>query len=320
MKKNILFAVTAILLCLVLAVSLFNVIKIVGNKQDSDEQYVSRVIERDGVKYYPKQDITTLLLMGLDRIGPAVESNSYNNSARADVVMVIVFDDANKKINVLNLNRDTILPVQVLGVNGFPAGTTNQQLALAHTYGKGLKDSCDNTKTTVSKYLLDLKIDYYFSISMDQISVINDRLGGITVNVTEDFSSVHPFIPLGEVTLTGEQANAYVRYRKDVDDQLNLSRMERQKKYLQGLFSAISETNKNDAESLLGLYEDTSDYIVTDCTVQTISNLLQKFSGYTLEQVVSPEGDNIRGTEFMEFYVDSGSLDQILLDLFYSKK
>jgi hypothetical protein len=68
------------------------------------------------------------------------------------------------------------------------------------------------------------------------------------------------------------------------------------------------------------LYEDTSDYIVTDCTVQTISNLLQKFSGYTLEQVVSPEGDNIRGTEFMEFYVDSGSLDQILLDLFYSKK
>ena len=304
MKKNILFAVVAVLLCAILAVSVFNIIKIVGDKKDDNDQYASRVIERDGIKYYPKQDITTLLLMGLDRTGPAVESNSYNNSARADVVMVLVFDDINKKINVLNLNRDTVLPVQVLGVNGFPAGTTNQQLALAHTYGKGLKDSCENTKTTVSNYLSNLKIDYYASVSMDQIAVINDKLGGITVNVT----------------LTGEQASAYVRYRKDVDDQLNLSRMERQKKYLQGLFTAMGKKNSEDAEALLGLYDDISDYVVTDCSVQTISNVLEKFSGYTLSEVLSPDGDNVKGTEFMEFYVDEDHLDKIILDLFYSKK
>lgn len=320
MKKNILFAVVAVLLCAILAISVFNVVKIVGDKNEGNDQYTSRVIERDGIKYYPKQDITTLLLMGLDRTGPAVESNSYNNSARADVVMVLVFDDINKKINVLNLNRDTILPVQVLGVNGFPAGTTSQQLALAHTYGKGLKDSCENTKTTVSKYLSNLKIDYYASVSMDQIAVINDKLGGITVNVTEDFSAVEPFIPKGEVTLSGEQASAYVRYRKDVDDQLNLSRMERQKKYLQGLFTSMSKKNSEDADALLGLYNDISDYVVTDCSVQTISNLLEKFSGYTLNEVVSPDGDNVKGTEFMEFYVDEDHLDKIILDLFYSKK
>lgn len=320
MKRNILFTVISLVLCAILAVSVFNIVKIVKNKSPEESQFTSRVIEYGGEKYYPKQDITTFLFLGLDRIGPAVASNSYMNSARADVVMVLVFDDTKHELRILNLNRDTILPVQRLGVNGFPADMTEQQLALAHTYGKGLRDSCENTKTTLSKFLLNLQIDYFASVSMDQISTINDRLGGVTVEVTEDFSSVTDDIPLGSVKLIGEQAKLYVSSRRDVDDQLNLSRMERQKKYLFGLFNQLNSVGMNNTEDLMKLYDDISDYVVTDCTTQTMTNLLNKFSGYELKEVISPKGDNVKGTEFMEFYVDTDSLKEQLLDLFYSKK
>lgn len=318
MKKYVFLSVI-VLLCAVLAFSVFNALKIYVNNGTEDE-YVSRVIERNGEKYYPKQDITTLLVIGLDRTGPAVASSGYINSARADVVMLVVFNDSDKEINVLNLNRDTVLPVQVLGVNGYPAGTKNEQLALAHTYGTGLKDSCQNVKETVSSFLYNTQIDYYVSVSMDCISLINDSVGGVEVYVTDDFSSVNPSISFGKVLLQGEQATAYVRYRKDVGDQLNISRMSRQNQYLQGLFGAIKYKSTQSPNFILEIYDKISDYTVTDCSVQTLSLLFNKFSDYNFNKTVSPSGENVKGEEFMEFYVNSDNLDEIILDLFYSKK
>ena len=45
----------------------------------------------------------------------------------------------------IQLNRDTMTEIQILGVNGEPAVTMTGQLALAHTYGSGEEDSCENT-------------------------------------------------------------------------------------------------------------------------------------------------------------------------------
>ncbi len=319
-KKGI-FALLSLVLCAVLVVSLFNIIKIAtNNTQHEENSYVSRVIERDGVKYYPKQDITTLLLVGLDRTGPVVESDNYLNSARADVVMLISFDNTHKTIKVLNLNRDSVIPVQVLGVNGFPAGKSDQQLALAHTYGRGLKDSAENVVTTVSEYLYNLKIDYYATIGMDCIELINDSLGGVEVNVEEDFSAVTPSIPMGKVKLTGAQAVSYIRHRETIGDGLNSTRMARHLKYFTGLLDAIKSNHKSDETKLLSLYENLSDKMVTNSSVQTFSDMLNMFSEYTLDTFSTPKGSNKMGEEFNEFYIDSADLDRIVLDFFYSQK
>lgn len=319
-KKGI-FALLSLVLCAVLVVSLFNIIKIATSKtQQIENSYVSRVIERDGVKFYPNQDITTLLLIGLDRTGPVTESDNYLNSARADVVMLISFDNTKKQIRVLNLNRDSIIPVQVLGVNGFPAGKTNQQLALAHTYGKGLKDSAENVVTTVSEYLYNLKIDYYASVGMDCIELINDSLGGVEVMVEEDFSAVTPTIPKGKVKLNGAQAVSYIRHRQSIGDGLNASRMLRQEKYFVGLIDAIKSNHKSDETKLLNLYEELSDKMVTNSSVQTFSDMLEMFSEYTLDTISTPKGENKIGDEFNEFHIDSADLDRLILDFFYSQK
>lgn len=64
------------------------------------------------------------------------------------------------------------------------------------------------------------------------------------MTVTEDFSDVDATIPLGEVTLTGEQALHFVQTRKDVGDQLNLSRLEREKTYMSAFLMALKEKKR----------------------------------------------------------------------------
>lgn len=320
MRRNVLTAVIIVFLCLILTISVFNIFKITKTSNDDNSAYTSREIVRGGESYYPRQDITTFMLLGIDRTGPAVSSNSYLNSGRADFIMLLVFDDKEKKVDVLHLNRDTMLNMQILGVGGLPAGSAYGQLALAHTYGTGLEDSCENTKKTISDFLYSLNIDYYASMSMDAISKINDLLGGVKVNVTDDFSAVTPYIPKGEVLLSGEQAIAFVRTRAQVGDQLNVSRMSRQEAYLKGIFNVISKKVSSNSDYLLQIYNEISDYIVTDADALALSNLANRFSQYSFGEIRTPAGDNVLGDEFMEFHVHPADLDNIILDLFYSKK
>ena len=60
------------------------------------EQYQSRTIVRDGVEYYPRQDITVVMVLGIDESGPMESSGSYMNKGAADVVLLAVFDEANQ--------------------------------------------------------------------------------------------------------------------------------------------------------------------------------------------------------------------------------
>ena len=163
-----------------------------------------------------------------------------------------------------------------------------------------------------------LNIDYYMSMNMDAISIINDAVGGVKVNVTDDFSSTDPTIPMGEVVLSGEQAVVYLQSRYNVGDQKNTSRMERHKEYMENFFNALKE--KSNDIFIADTYEAVSDYIVTDCSLNTVSNLFNRYSDYTFNGTISPEGESKTGDTYMEFYLDEDELDKLILDLFYSEK
>lgn len=83
--------------------------------------------------------------MGIDVKGKAVGVDSYEGGGQADVQMVLVVDDANKTWQVLQINRDTITKVPVLDVLGGVAAYADEQIALAHYYGNGRENSCENT-------------------------------------------------------------------------------------------------------------------------------------------------------------------------------
>ena len=320
--RNALIMIAILILVLVLLYSGLQILESTvllpnGETQPSGSR---KTIVRDGVEYFPRQDVTVMLIAGIDEEGPVTDSNSYNNSGEADMISLMVFQDSKKTVDVISLNRDTMTNIPVLGLGGKPAGTVKGQLALAHTYGSGLEDSGKNLRTAVSDLLYGIDIDYYVTMNMDAIAILNDAVGGVTVNVTEDFSAVDPSITMGELKLTGKQAVTFVRSRAGVGNQLNLSRMERHVEYVEGFMDSMLHKLETESRFVLNTYEQLSDYILTDCSVNSLSVLLDRFSKYEFGQIVTIDGENVKGTEFMEFYVDEKDLDRVILDYLFEPK
>lgn len=289
-------------------------------EQAEQDQYVSKTIVRDGTAYYPRADITVILVMGIDVEGPVVSSAYYRNSGASDMVALVILDQATESYRILCLNRDMMVHMPVIGLDGKQAGTYFGQLALSHTYGSGLEDSAENTRKTVSDLLYGIQIDHYVSMNIDGIGILNDAVGGVTVHVTDDFSAVDPTITTGQIRLNGKQATAFVRSRQGVGTEMNLSRMERQKEYMKGLADALEGKLAQSEDFVVDLYEQMDPYVVTDCSVTVLSGLLQRCSDYEMDNVISIEGENVRGEEYYEFYADEEALDALILELFYAPK
>ena len=320
--KEVVFYAVILILVLVMLYSGLQILEstVLYHGQDAEAPIISKTITVDGVEYFPRQDITVVLFMGIDRYGPVEDSGFYTNIGAADVDILVVLDETRQTIDLLYLNRDTMLTMPVLGIGGKPAGTYFGQLALAHTYGSGLQDSCENTRQAISDFLGGVKIDYYVSMNMDAIALLNDAVGGVTVQVTEDFSEVDPSIKLGQMTLLGQQAINYVRTRKDVGDQLNLTRIERQKDYIRGFTQSLKEKHGQDTSFVLSVYEQVAPYIVTDCSAAVFNTLAGRYATYQIGRILSPEGENVMGEIYFEFYADQDSLLKLTLDLFYAPK
>ena len=320
LKDVLLFCVLLILLLVMLYSGLRILESTVLRNEEPVVQQTTKTIVRDDQEYFPRQDVTVMMVLGIDQYGPVESSHYYRNEGSADSIMLLVFDETAKDYTVLYLNRDTMLNMDVLGVKGEYAGTTYGQLALAHTYGAGLEDSCENVKNTLMKFLHGLTVDYYVAMNMDAIPILNDAVGGVTVHVTDDFSKVNPTITMGELTLRGDQVVDYVRTRKDVGDQKNVTRMQRQKEYVDGFLNALMEKEQENIEVALTLYEQVAPYIVTDCSSTTLSGMLDRYAEFTLKEVVTPVGENIIEDGHYAFYVDEEKLDELIVQIFYVPK
>lgn len=319
--KDLAFLAAALLLVAVMLYSAVRVWEYSSQRDAVPQQQAtqSKTITRDGVDYFPRQDMTVVMVLGIDQFGAVKESGSYQNPGASDMDMLLIFDEKNEICNVLHLNRDTMMEIPRLGLGGKEAGTWYGQLAMAHTFGSGMEDSCENVKKAISDFLYGIHIDHYIAMNMDAIAILNDAVGGVTVNVTDDFSAVDPTITKGILTLQGQQAVNFVRTRKDVGDQLNVSRIQRHREYVDGFVEAFRRKQAEES-FILDTYEEVSPYIVTDCSANVISGMISRYGHYTVGQVISPEGKNVLGEEYYEFYADEEALDKLILELFYAPK
>lgn len=319
-RAKLLFACVILILTLVILFSGLQILEsAVLLAEETGTRTPSKTIVRDGVKYFPRQDITTVLIMGIDEYGE-VRAFEPNKAGGVDMAALLIFDEQTQSASILSLNRDTMMPIRKLDENGKPVGSFVGQLTYSHMYGTGLEDSCENTRQVISDFLYGISIDYYMAMNMDAISILNDAVGGVTVNVVDDFSSIDPAITKGEVTLRGDQAVTFVRSRKGLGDQLNVSRMERQRVYMDAFLKALRAKTESSDSFALKAYADVSPYIVTDISSNVFSGMLQRYSDYSLAEMVIPEGENVLGEQYMEFHVDEEKLDEVILQLFYAEK
>ncbi len=272
-----------------------------------------------GRRYTLKRGISTLLVIGLDEFGPTYKHESYRNDQQADFIVILVFNDTDKTCSLIHLNRDTMTDVTVLSIGGKNAGVVTEQLALAHTYGSALQDSCRNTKKAVCDLLGGVPIDHYVSVTMDAVFLLNDLVGGVEVTIEDDFSDTDNTLVKGEkVKLMGQQALTFVRSRSSMEDDSNVARMKRQKAYMASFVDSLRNTLEKDEDFSLRAFEDISEYMVTDTTVNVLSDMVEKAAEYEIGEVLSPEGEAVDGEKFIEFYVDEDSLMEIVIQQFYT--
>ena len=71
-----------------------------GNEESA--QTDRKTITRNGIDYFPRQDITVVMVLGIDQYGPVVSSRFHRNEGAADSVMLLVFDETEKNCTVLS--------------------------------------------------------------------------------------------------------------------------------------------------------------------------------------------------------------------------
>ena len=287
---------------------------------ESTEMDIEDAISFDGHQYVPKENIESILVMGVDEADTQKDSELYVNNNQADFLMLMVIDHEAKTYRTLQINRDTMTDIPTLGLNGEFIDYQKGQIALAHAYGSGLEDSCENEVDAVSRMLYGMTIDHYVSLSMPAIAEINDAVGGVTVTITDDFTEVNPDFKEGKtITLHGKQAETFVRTRKDVADQTNINRMSRQLTYMRAWKAKALERMQSDNMFAFNLVLTLSDYMVSDMSAQQLSELANYMQEYADEGVLQTEGESVKGERFMEFYADETSLQNNVFELYYDQ-
>ena len=225
--------------------------------------------------------------------------------------------------NYLQLNRDTMTEIILMDHEGEETGSKMMQLCTAHWYGGDKEQSCENTVDAVSNLLGELDIDGYYAMPMDRIVDLNHAVGGVTLTVQGDFSQVDDSLKEGEtITLTDEQAATYISGRMNVGDGENLSRMSRQRQYLE----AFSNQAKSKLREELGFAKETLEemkpYTATDINGNKISKILNRLSKYDSQGILQLEGQASigqaldDGIDHTEFRLDQDALRELMTELY----
>ena len=322
-KRKLMRGLAVALLAVFLLTGAFLLLELWEERQSifPEQKTENTVYEYNGVEYVKNEDVESFLILGLDKFEDAINNDSYNNDQRADFLMLLVFDNSEKKFTAVHLNRDTMVNMNVLGVAGQKIGTVNKQLALAHTYGNGRDVSCRNTADAVSELLNGVKVNHYLSITMDAVPILNDLLGGVEVTVLDDFSGIDDTLIKGEtVTLHGDHALSYVRERYGLEDSSNSTRMVRQRQYMTAVYDKAMLEIENDDNFVIEASSKLADYIVSDRSVNQLQEIAKKLSQYKFTEIETLEGESVVKDGLMEFRPDADSIDKIVFELFYKKK
>ena len=271
--------------------------------------------------YRLRDGLETCLVLGIDKFSDYLDTYGEGdllNDLQSDVLLLMIEDKQAGTWTALQLNRDTMCEIRRLGYSGEKTGTRFQQLALSHTYGSGGKDSCRNSVKAVSRLLYDVPIDHYYAVTMDAIPVLNDLVGGVTVHVDEDLTAADPVLIQGtDVTLHGDQALHYVRERLSVSDGTNLSRMNRQRTYLNSLYDELQSRLRSSDRFALKMANSLAQYSVSDLIPEELSQFAEHLKNEEFQGILTTSGEALLGEKYIEFYPDEELLKALVIDLFF---
>lgn len=311
----------------VIAVSLMVVAgsMLINRSYDSGEQETRQPIRPvvnddtltiDGKLYEKNKRVESFLILGVDRTEEQIDNGS--SAGQSDVMLLLVIDYEKNEFDIFQINRDTVTQVFVLNDEGEITDVKVEPICISHTFGSGGADSCENSVRSVSYLLGDIEIDGFIALDLRAISLLNDAVGGVTVTIDRDMTEADPKFIEGEtITLTGDEAERFVRARMYIGEDTNVNRMTRQRQFMR---EWLKKAESLSSKEKLKLIEEIEDIAVTNMTEKRLSGIVDDCTKYKNNGFITVNGSYIYGESYVEFYPDEDELQSIILKLFYKEK
>ncbi len=288
--------------------------------EERDGAWEEGMVGYNGKLYQYNDEILTFLILGIDHQGEVEEAEDGISGGQSDAMFLAVCNPVEEQIEVIAINRNTMTEIERYNEEGEFLWTETAQITLQHGYGNGLEESCERSVAAVSNLFYQLPVHGYASINMGGIAAINDAIGGVEVTIAEDVTVGKYSFQEGEtVLLESDMAYWYLKYRDVQVFDSATERLNRQKQYIMAFVNKLIEVLRTDITIVNKLYQIALAYTVTDVSIDEMTYMASTmaFYDFDMDNMHSLEGETITGEMYEEFYVDTESMYELILDVFY---
>ena len=212
-------------------------------------------------------------------------------SWNTDVIMIVNFNMSKGSLSVMQLPRDTYIEIDnvrgrintVMKSMRSAAYAKNPGLSQVELLKAGMAGMCELLEKT-----LCIQIDGYAHVDLAGFRDIVNTIGGVYMDVPYDMNYDDPdqdlyiHLKAGPQTLTGEQAEWFVRYR-DGYVQADIGRIDAQKLFLTALFKQLKSSLTISTAPKLA--ENIFNYVTTDVPLADIIIYAKELLGVDMDNI-----------------------------------
>lgn len=241
-RVAIIACVVVVGLLLSMATGLLALYKWVDDSLNDDSDFDVSVLEEvktANIPEYTGKNIVCGLICGVDNVGAGDEANPQDSIGNTDVILYIMYNIPENKLNILQIPRDIYIGEEV------PAGPDRK---INGVYAAS--PDPNNRMGALAKVLMDqlgLPTDFYLKLDVAALRALVDHMGSIEVFVPRDIvdkETGNVLIQEGWRHFTGEETEQFLRNRNYAD--ADMTRLMMQQNFYAALFREFKELSPSD--------------------------------------------------------------------------
>lgn len=279
-------------------------------------------IDEEGNAYNYRDDVISILLMGIDYMADATEfwdEETVSNGGNVDVLGLVILDTSTFDFSILYIPRDTVAEMIAMDAEGNYIDTIRGNITVSHSYGDGGDLSCRLTSEAVSRLLMGAPVSRYAALDCDAIYTLNQILGGVRITFDSDCTELHhTFYEGNTVTLNNLYLSMLVTYRDVEVLDSSYTRGMRIMNVLKAMFDQLKGRIMEDPTVALEIFDKLSEYITTDLELSEITYLARNIGkmDFTMDSVIRLQGETVMGEQFAEFHADPEWIHDFVVEKF----
>lgn len=277
-------------------------------------------IDENGNAYNYRDDVITILLMGIDYMADATEfwdEDTVSNGGNADVLGLVILDTNTFDFSMLYIPRDTIAEMIAMDAEGNYIDTIRDNISVSHSYGDGGELSCQLTAEAVSRLLMGAPVNRYAALNCNAIYTLNEIVGGVRITFDSDCTELHKSFYKGNtVTLSNLYLSMLVTYRDYNVVDSAYTRGMRIMNVIKAMFDQLKVRIMEDPGVALEIFNKLSKYITTDLELSEITYLARNIGkiDFSMDSVIRLQGETVMGEEYAEFHADQDWIHDFVVD------